>query len=339
MTEKDKIDKLIVAFQEKMASPEEISSLKKWVDADPANMQYFRKTCNILHTINPVFNPDDIDTGKAKEEVFRMIDQPKIIHTFFFYWQRISAVLVIPLLFAVVYLYVNEDESEEGEIAYQELFAPHGMFSHATLPDGSEVWLNGGSSLKYPIRFEKNKRNVFLSGEGYFEVQSDAEKPFVVNTDLLTLNATGTKFNIEAYGEDTITAVTLVEGKVSVSMKSGSPVNMQPGERILYSNLTSKGYVTQTDPYKWYAWKDGLTIFRDDPLHYVFKRLSLVFNVNIILKNRELADAPYRATFEDESLDEILRLLELTAPIKFTYVKRDSYIEKQQIEVYKQMTK
>jgi ferric-dicitrate binding protein FerR (iron transport regulator) len=339
MTEKNDIDKLIAAFQEKKASGKELALLEKWVEADPANMHYFRETYNILNMINPIFNPDDIDLEKAKKRTFRQINQPKIMHRFFFYWQRISAVLIIPFLLAAIYLFVNDRESRDGETVYQEIVAPYGMFSQANLPDGSKVWLNGGSSLKCPLRFEKNKRNVFLRGEAYFEVQSNPGKPFVVKTDLMTLNATGTKFNIEAYKTDSVTAVTLVEGKVNVSLKSSSPTDLQPGERILYNNSTSKGSVTRTDPYKWYAWKDGLTIFRDDPLQYVFKRLSLVFNVNIILKDRELADAPYRATFEEESLDEILRLLELTAPIRFTYIKRENHSEKQIIEVYKKTSK
>jgi hypothetical protein len=88
-------------------------------------------------------------------------------------------------------------------------------------------------------------------------------------------------------------------------------------------------------------WKDGLLIFRDDPLSYVFKRLELTFNVNIIIKDVEIADALYRATFEKESLDEILRLLELTAPIEFEYTKRtqtaDNHFDKLQIDVHKRM--
>ena len=224
-------------------------------------------------------------------------------------------------------------------IEYQEVKSPHGTFSEVRLPDGTNVWLNGGSTLKYPLTFRKGERDVFLSGEGYFEVHSDKENPFIVKTGQITLRATGTAFNVEAYGSDSITAVTMVNGKIDVAFGNSSPVAMVPGERASFNNLTKQCLIAKTDPYKWYAWKDGLMIFRDDPLSYVFKRLGLTFNVNIELKDPSLANAPYRATFEYESLDEILRLLEMSAPLHFKQNKRvkdrNNAYEKQTIEVYK----
>lgn len=338
MSEIKNIDKLIDAVLEMKATTEEQEMLEKWRKADPANSRYFSKAYSIKQGITPAFNPEDIDTKKAKEKVFSQINRERSsIRQLTIYWQRISAILVIPLLLSIIYLFLRG--SGEERTTYQELFAPYGMYSKANLPDGSKVWLNGGSSLKYPIRFTGGKRSVLLSGEGYFEVQANPEKPFMVITESMTLRATGTSFNIEAYKTDSITAITLAEGKVEVSLKNNPATALHPGERILYNNSTSKGTITKTaDPYKWYAWKDGLMIFRDDPLEYVFKRLSLIFNVNISIKDTELNDAPYRATFEEESLDEILRLLELTAPIKFIYTERgqnaDSHFDKQTIEVH-----
>lgn len=342
MTDKYDIDKLITAFLDKTATEEELAYLEEWVKADPGNNRYFQKTRNIRQGMHPVFNPADINEKEAKEKVFRQINKKNPAQTFIIYWQRIAAIMVIPFIIASIYLFI-ENKSAGEDTVYQEITSPYGMYSQANLPDGSKVWLNGGSTLKFPVRFKGNKRDVFLSGEGYFEVEANPQKPFMVKTELMTLHATGTAFNIEAFKEDSITAITLVEGKVDVSLKNSTPVALNPGERILFNNTTSKGSIAKTDPYKWYAWKDGITIFRDDPLEYVFKRLSLIFNVDIILKDPELADAPYRATFEEESLDEILRLLELTAPIKFTYSQRgktpENRFDKQKIEVHRRTSK
>ena len=92
---------------------------------------------------------------------------------------------------------------------------------------------------------------------------------------------------------------------------------MVPGERASFNNLTKQCLIAKTDPYKWYAWKDGLMIFRDDPLEFVFKKIGQTFNVNITVRDSAIAKQLYRATFEHESLDEMLNLLKLTAPIQY----------------------
>ena len=341
MTDKDRIQSIITAYLSNHATAEERRELEDWVKQSPENNRYFQEMRNIWQVMNPPFNPSEIDVYAAEKNILANIAATKrnITRTLLLYWQRIAAILVIPLLILCTYLYLNKESDLYDTIEYQEVKSPHGTFSEVRLPDGTNVWLNGGSSLKYPLAFRKGERDVFLNGEGYFEVHSDKENPFIVKTDQITLRATGTAFNIEAYNTDSITAVTMVNGKIDVAFGNSSPVAMVPGERASFNNQTKQCLIAKTDPYKWYAWKDGLMIFRDDPLSYVFKRLGLTFNVNIDLKDPSLANAPYRATFEYESLDEILRLLEMSAPLHFKQNKRvkdkNNTYEKQTIEVYK----
>lgn len=341
MTDKDQIQLIITAYLSGKATAEERRELEEWVQQSPDNNRYFQEARNIWQVMHPAFIPSEIDVIEAEKNIFSNIARTKrnITRTLLVYWQRVAAILVIPLLIFSAYLYLNRDVDLSDTIEYQEVRSPHGTFSEVRLPDGTNVWLNGGSSLRYPLAFRKGERDVFLNGEGYFEVHSDKKNPFVVKTNQITLQATGTAFNIEAYDSDSITAVTMVNGKIDVIFGNSSPVAMAPGERASFNNLTRECLIMQTDPYKWYAWKDGLMIFRDDPLSYVFKRVGLTFNVNIDLKDPSLANAPYRATFEYESLDEILRLLEMSAPLQFKHNKRikskDNSYEKQTIEVYK----
>lgn len=341
MTDKDQIQSIITAFLSGKATAEECRKLEDWVRQSPDNDRYYQEIRNIWQVMHPAFIPSEINVFEAEKKVLANIATTRrnIARILVIYWQRIAAILVIPLLIVCTYLFLEKDNGVYDAIEYQEVKSPHGTFSEVRLPDGTNVWLNGGSTLKYPLTFRKGERNVFLSGEGYFEVHSDKENPFIVKTDQITLRATGTAFNVEAYGSDSITAVTMVNGKIDVAFGSSSPVAMVPGERASFNNLTKQCLIAKTDPYKWYAWKDGLMIFRDDPLSYVFKRLGLTFNVNIELKDPSLANAPYRATFEYESLDEILRLLEMSAPLHFKQNKRvkdkDNTYEKQTIEVFK----
>lgn len=341
MIDKNQIQHIITAYLSGKATVEERCELEEWVKLSPENNRYFQETRNIWQVMHPAFKPSEIDVDKARKNIFANIARTKrnIVHTLLIYWQRMTAILAIPLLIACMYLFLDRKNDLYDTIEYQEVKSPHGTFSEVRLPDGTNVWLNGGSSLKYPLVFKKGERNVFLRGEGYFEVHSDKENPFIVKTEQITLRATGTAFNIEAYNTDSMTSVTMANGQVDIAFGNSSPVAITPGERASFNNLTRQCLITRTDPYKWCAWKDGLMIFRDDPLSYVFKRLGLTFNVDLELKDASLANAPYRATFEYESLDEILRLLEMSAPIKFEHSKRtvntNSAYSKQKIEVYR----
>lgn len=341
MIEKDYIQPLITAFLSGNATDGERRELEEWVKQSPDNNRYFQEMRNVWQAMNPAFNPSEINVFEAEKNILANIaaTERNVVRVVLLYWQRIAAIIVIPLLLLCTYFYLNKNSSQYNAIEYQEVKSPHGTFSEVCLTDGTHVWLNGGSSLRYPLVFRKGKREVFLKGEGYFEVEADKENPFVVETGRITLRATGTAFNIEAYNNDSITAVTMVKGKVDVAFGNSSPVAMIPGERASFNNLTKQCLIAKTDPYKWYAWKDGLMIFRDDPLSYVFKRLGQTFNVNIDLRDTTLANAPYRATFEYESLDEILRLLRMSAPLSFKQNKRvkdkNNIYEKQTVEVYR----
>jgi ferric-dicitrate binding protein FerR (iron transport regulator) len=340
MLNENQIELLITDCLTGKATNEEQLLLRTWICATPEHWRYYQDFTNIWQGTHPAFDPEEIDVLKAEKQVVSQISETHIVKKLWRYWQNIAAIMLIPLLALSVYLLVYQpmDASDE-EIAYQELKSPHGMFSQVNLPDGTKVWLNGGSVLKYPVKFNQGQRQVFLEGEGYFEVQSDKKNPFVVKTMQMTLTATGTKFNVDAYATDSMTSVTMAEGIIDIAFGKATSITLNPGERAIYNNLTSKGSVHKTDPYKWYAWKDGLMIFRDDPLQYVFKRLEQTFNVDVAIKDAAIADECYRATFEDESLDEILRLLEMSAPIRFVQPKRtqksNQLYEKQQIEVYK----
>ena len=294
---------------------------------------------------HPAFNPEEIDVDSAHRKVMEQIlhpNQPVSVRpklSFLHYWQQVAAILLLPLLILSAYLYFKP-ASQIAE-TYQELFTPYGTWSVVNLPDGSKVWLNAGSSLKYPTQFNDKQRVVSMQGEAYFEVESDKEHPFIVKTKQLTVEATGTAFNVNAYAPDHVAAVTLVKGKVAVTLDQKKTISLSPGEKIDYNLATSLYNVNKTNTYKWCSWKDGILIFRDDPLEYVFKRLGQTYNVEFILKDAELGKYSYKATFEGESLNEILRLLEMSAPIRCKEVSNrntnNEKFEKHRIEVSRTM--
>lgn len=339
MQTNNEIDILISKLLSGNISPADKLLLDEWLRADSHNMDYFNKLQNIWHLSHPAFNPESIDVKKATEKVTGKIkEQSRIKIPVLIWWQRIAAVLVIPLMVLAGYL-MNKETDLTAKDVYQEVFSPFGVRSKINLPDGSMVWLNSGSHLKYPVIFKDGSRNVTLTGEAYFEVQSDKKNPFIVNTEKISIEATGTAFNVEAYATDTIVAVTLVHGKVDVNIDGRQSIDMVPNQRINFNNNSKQYELTDTDPYKWCAWKDGVLAFRDDRLDYVFKKIGLMYNVDIAVMNKEIASQLYRATFQGESLEEILRLLKLSAPIRYVHTPRvrsaNGDFSKEKIEVLK----
>lgn len=224
-------------------------------------------------------------------------------------------------------------------MVYQEISSPFGVTSKINLPDGSVVWLNSGSKLKFPIAFVGKERNVYLSGEAYFQVHSDKQHPFIVGTNHLKVTATGTQFDVESYSSDSITSVTLIKGVVNVNMGNDQKIVLHPSQRLVFNSSSNRHQVTATDSQEWELWKEGILAFRDEPLEEVFQRIGRAFNVDICVKDQFIARQRYRATFKNESLDEILHLLQLTAPIKYKKIERknlgNNYYSKETIEVYK----
>ena len=200
-----------------------------------------------------------------------------------------------------------------------------GVITKTTLPDGSQVWLNSQSSLTYPQRFAKKHRTVTLSGEAYFDVISDEKHRFnVVTPQKNVVSAYGTEFNVNSYADYENSEVTLVEGNVELSTsQSNSKINLNVNEKAILNNNTGSVSVDITDTYVDTAWKDGKMIFRRARLDQVAKKLSKKFGVDIVLQGDKLKEYEYTATFVDESIEDILDLLKMSAPITYKINKQE----------------
>ena len=254
---------------------------------------------------------------------------------------RVAAVFFIPLIVFVL-IYRNNFIPGTEEIAYSEIFSPLGTRTQFYLPDGSSGWLNGGTYLEFPLSFKGKSRDVVLRGEAYFDVVSNPKKPFIVTGGDIKVIAHGTSFNVMAYPNDPIVNVTLVKGTINVSgEKDGMRRNItlsEPGNICCYDLKTSSCKTSKVDIIKITSWKDGRLIFRDEPFDEVVRKINRWYNVNIIIKDKILESYKYRATFEDERLDEVLKLLKLSAPIAYKNIgrsiKEDGTFEKRVIELY-----
>lgn len=228
-----------------------------------------------------------------------------------------AAILLLPVLILSGFLYLRLEEWESVPTEQVELTAAYGVVSKIVLSDGSEVWLNSGSKLIYPNRFA-GKRQVYLSGEAYFKVKSDASHRFDVQTaEGITVSAYGTEFNVKAYEEEADVTATLAKGQISIAQEDLKiSRHLKPGERAVFARKEKNISLHQANVLMETAWKDGKIVFRRTPMEEVAKQLSRHFNVDIQLQGKEVFDYSYSATFTTETLAEILSLLEKSAPIR-----------------------
>lgn len=243
---------------------------------------------------------------------------------------RAAAILLIPVL---AFLFYTLSEKKLDSVQYAnlsldsiEVIAPIGSRTVVQLSDGSKVHLNYGSKLKYPQVFSGDTREVKLSGEGYFKVAHNPDKPFIVNTGKLNVKALGTVFNVLAYPYNDVIETTLINGKVVLEQNDAAGNSkaigtMEPGQHVNYNIKTSVVSSIIGDVEKYIAWKDGKLIFEDTPIVEVAEKLSRMFNVEIKLSDA-IKEHTYTVTFIDEPIFQILDLMTIATPISYKALPR-----------------
>ncbi|HKK43651.1 MAG TPA: FecR domain-containing protein [Bacteroidales bacterium] len=345
-TEKNDILALIARDLAGLATKAECEELNEWLGVSEANRKYYDQLKNIWDASDKQTDISNIDISGALKKVKNRISGVKPRRKIWSSWQRIAAIIILPLAIGTFFLGLISSGIgilRQNQVVFNKVYAPYGTRSSFRLDDSTLVWLNSGSTLKYPVTFSKRVREVYLDGEAYFEVKSNPLRPFIVQTSTLKVIAKGTRFNVQCYAPRQMTEVTLVSGKVTVketghNRNSPGVYRLHPDQHLSYDLQTRESDIIDTDSYKYIAWKDGKLIFRNEPLSKVLKDIGLIFNVDIELQGKELQNYRYHATFEDESLEEILKLLKISAPISYTELPRnllpDGTFSKKRIIIY-----
>ena len=240
---------------------------------------------------------------------------------------RVAAVLLIPILIYGVYIsykynFVKQQQAQITSACYEVTSSPDAI-TKVTLPDGTSVWLNYGSTLKYPALFKGNTRMVELMGEGYFEVAHNTKMPFIVRTGDIEVIARGTTFNIAAYSDDDLIETSLINGKVEIDRikpngDAMSLLNMKPNDMTIYNKASheTKSFVIEDD--RNYSWKEGKLTLIDEPISEVTKLLGRRYNANFTIKDQKLHELTFSATLVNESLPEVMKLLSIAMPMNYT---------------------
>jgi ferric-dicitrate binding protein FerR (iron transport regulator) len=230
---------------------------------------------------------------------------------------KVAAILITGLIISTLFLYIKP-EKQFNLATIETVTTPYGARTSFKLPDGSEVWLNSGSTISFPKQYGQI-RNVELTGEAFFEVVKDG-KPFRVKTSLGLIEVMGTSFDVKAYKDESF-ETTLVEGSVKVNDNTHQLATLKPGQQSVITSaneFSMKEVNTELST----SWREGKLMFVKEPFANVAKALERWYNVKIELQGERLKKLGYTGTIEMETFGEVLELINTTAPIKYKFDKK-----------------
>ena len=220
--------------------------------------------------------------------------------------------------------YSINDDIAGGELIYNELRTPVGGKYRLNLTDGTAVWLNTGSSLKFPVSFTDSTREVFLEGEAFFDVAHNG-KPFIVHSPEMDVRVLGTSFNVKAYTDGANYKTTLVEGSVKLEISgqnSGEKMEklLKPNDQLTWDRSTSEISVSSVNTSYYTSWMQGKIEFDNENLDMVMLTLSRWYDFSYTFKNQQAKNYHFSARLDqDEKISSILEMLEMTTDVKFEY--------------------
>ena len=300
---------LLYRFFEGRASVEEMRLVKEWSEASEENSKLLRRERKLFNAI--------ILSGRLK----RMERQTAKKKNYFIReFLKVASVVVITVGVTAALFSVGKDK-DDVNVAMQTITVPAGQRVNLDLPDGSNVWLNAGTTMKYPVSFMKGKREVILNGEAYFEVAHNEKSPFVVRTHAMDIEVLGTKFNVEAYSKKAVFEASLMQGKIRVK----SPHNEKTAVVLLpnYKTTLKDGrlVVSKIDDYNVYRWKEGLYCFKSKRFTQIMEDLERYYDMKIQVDKKSIESVALTGKFRiSDGLDYALRVLQ--KDVAFTY-RRD----------------
>ena len=212
--------------------------------------------------------------------------------------------------------HVNETGMEDS-LVFNTLIVPKGGEYSLELPDGTVVWVNSESALRFPEKFTSNRREVFLEGEAYFEVKKDANRPFYVHTEAGKVRVLGTAFNVCAYSNDRFWQTTLVEGSVMINQEE-KEVLLKPNEQYQIDVRTGKAGLREVLPELYTSWRDGKFYFKAYTFEELVEKLERWYDFKMFYMNEEIKTRRFSGVVNKyQPLEEMFKFLQMTSDVQF----------------------
>ena len=298
-------DELLIAYFKGEVSDKEAQRITEWIEAKIEHQRYYQQLCRLFEVSYWI---EDIpeQTEVAFPQKTKILPWKHYVISF----MKVAAIFVLGF---ALHFFLNWQKTTHHELQHQ-IHVPTGQHVEIMLADGSKVWLNSGSTLTFPSKFNGKKRLVELDGEGFFEVKSDKEHPFIVSTSKYQVKAVGTSFNIYDYQDSPQFEAALLNGKVEVTTnaKKSSVVILTPNQRAALCQGVLK--VKPIENANNYLWRKGILYF-NEPLLEVFDKLQEYYDIEFQIRNTSLTrKSPYcTGKFRaKDGLEHIIRVLKET---------------------------
>lgn len=272
-------DELLIAYFKGEVSDEETQRITEWIEAEIEHQRYYQQLCRLFEMSYWIEDMPE-QTEVALPQKAKILPWKHYAISF----MKVAAIFVLG--FALHFFLNRQTTTTHHELQHQ-IHVPTGQHVEIMLADGSKVWLNSGSTLTFPSKFNGKKRLVELDGEGFFEVKSDKEHPFIVSTSKYQVKAVGTSFNVYDYQDSPQFEAALLNGKVEVTTnaKKSSTVILTPNQRAALCQGVLK--VKPIENTNNYLWRKGILYF-NEPLLEVFDKLQEYYDVEFQIRNTSL---------------------------------------------------
>jgi len=312
---------------EKDCSIQELTELKRWLSDPTSHSEVENWLAENWAT------SAEIDSTTLIETVFTQIQEYQKEHRMksrfsvsrmLKVYQKIAAFLLIPIIGLGILYWVSQSDQSAGQ--YTETIAPRGQKSQIVLADGTKVWLNSDTKIRYPGNFSKNQRDVYLDGEAFFEVSKNKRQPFVVHTSGVNVKVLGTKFNVKAYADENQIETSLFEGKVNLLMNNSSDEiiekEVKPGQSFVYSKTDRQLVLNRFPQDEINGWKKNQLIFKDDTFGKLVRKIERWYNVELVYDEKLFNDRRLTVElYEGERLDRLMEIISLALSVNYEYEK------------------
>lgn len=313
-------EQLLIRFLTRTCTSEEIKAVDRWIASGKANADWLFEIERVWSLKNELRFSDQKEIEEAYGTFISTLAQGKNKNAFtrFYLQSMYSWIKYIAVLAIISLLVLNLFQINREEITYNEIEIPKGQYLSLTLSDGTKVWLNAQSKLKYPIRFSKKQRTVELEGEAFFEVAHNKEVPFIVESPLLNVKVLGTKFNLRSFKEKEA-VISLAEGKVEVEGFDHTDRQiLHPGQQLSFSKEKGMTFMPDMDINLIGTWTKGEIYFQKERLDKISYELERKFNVKIEISNEQLKAEIFTCHFNEKAtIEEILSLLKETRRLNY----------------------
>ena len=341
--ELDDIEDIIEKKLSNRATAREIELFNTWIEESEKNVRYFKQLQNIWNYSVNYREYKSINDTKAWRQITSQIYKPKLSLGVISSTNILRYAAIIIFAFVLgstgMYFFNVKNEVKNGLFdSYNIVSVPLGSKTQIELPDGTKVWLNAGTELKYPTFFTGSTRSVFLKGEAFFDVEKQKDSKFIVNTDKIKIEVLGTRFNVKSYTEEGLIETTLVEGRVNLCKEGSSQiVKLEPNQRGVF--VKREGLITNSDPSVEFlkkgerdeqflifksietdistSWINNRLEFKGETFESLALKMERWHNVHIEIKDNTLKKHRFTGVFDKESVEQMIAALQIM--ILFNY--------------------